>query len=110
MYIVSLMSIIATIGALTDEEISARLEQTRIYYRSTASVGWVANQHGMCAKGSAGFAQILDEAPVFNAEGRLNMGSLTKSMTCVVVAILLTQNKITGQVPVEYDSTSGNFG
>ena len=93
----------------TNEEISARMEQNRNYYGSTSSVGWVANLYGMCANGTSGYAQNLGEDPLFNADGRLVMGSLTKSMTVVLLSILLSQNKIFGQSPVE-SNTIGAFG
>ena len=101
---------IAITYGLTADDVNLRMEENRKYYNSTASAGWVSNMYGICSpEGSNGYAQVLNEDPLFNANGRLVMGSLTKSMTVVLLSILLSQNKIKGQVPVA-SNTTGTFG
>lgn len=74
-------------------------------YNSTAAIGYISSMYDMCAYGSAGYAQT-PSGPAFDPEGRLVMGSLTKSMTVTLLAQLLSQNKIRNQTA----SKSPNYG
>ena len=110
-FILSLLAVSSTMYyALTEDDVNLRLEENWKYFDGTASAGWVANMYGMCSpQGSSGYAQVLNEDPLFNASKRLVMGSLTKSMTVVLLSMLLSENKIEGQSPVQ-SNTTGTFG
>lgn len=92
----------ATSPSTSKLEPSATLDaQIAIYvrdYNSTAAIGYISSMYDMCAFGSSGYAQT-PLGPAFDPKGRIAMGSLTKSMTVVLLAQLLNQNKINGQYP-----------
>lgn len=93
----------------SDGKLNTQLNQLRIQYNSTGLMGYIANLCDVCAYGSAGYAQVLGEEPLFDAEGRQNFGSLTKSMTSTLMAILLAKNKIINQLKGEkgWETTLG---
>jgi len=95
--------------AAEDGVLKAHLEELRVKYNSTAAVGYVANPEALCAYAAAGFAQELNKAPAFDVDGRQNFGSITKSLTVTLLAILLAENKIRGQVTGEksWETTLG---
>jgi CubicO group peptidase (beta-lactamase class C family) len=65
-------------------------------YNSTGCGAYVGNLDRICALGSGGYAQKLKNPP-FQINGRLSMGSNTKSMTATVVAILLESATISAK-------------
>jgi len=95
--------------AAQNEDLKAHLEELRVKYNSTAAVGYVSNSEALCAYAAAGFAQELNKAPAFDVDGRQSFGSLTKSMTVTLMAILLSENKIRGQIVGEksWETTLG---
>jgi CubicO group peptidase (beta-lactamase class C family) len=88
---------VAPEAATADALLSAKMEEFYVAYNATAAVSYVANQHEVCASGSAGSAQEVDQEPDYNKLGRQHMGSNTKSMTATLVGILLEQNKVLNQ-------------
>lgn len=76
--------------------LSQKMEEFVKKYNSTAAASYVANAEKICSYGSAGYAQV-GQKPEFNVEGRIHMGSNTKSMTAVLVGILLEGNLVRGQ-------------
>jgi CubicO group peptidase (beta-lactamase class C family) len=76
--------------------LSAAMEEFVERYNSSAAAAYVANAGGICSAGSAGYAQG-EGGPAFDLGGRVHMGSNTKSMTAVLVGVLLEKNQVRGQ-------------
>jgi hypothetical protein len=85
-------NVVASNSAL-DAEMKTFVE----YYNSTAASSYYADSTHICASGSYGYAQVDKEEPLYDLYGRSSMGSNTKSMTSVLVAILLENNLVRGQ-------------
>ena len=91
--LVTICSSLSSSSAL-DQEMKKFVEK----YNSTAAASYFADSAHVCEAGSYGFAQVNEQQPEYDLYGRSSMGSNTKSLTSVLIAILLEKELVRGQM------------
>jgi CubicO group peptidase (beta-lactamase class C family) len=84
-------------SSTADNQLSAEMELFVGAYNSTGASSYVADTTHICAAGSYGSAQVVGDPPPYDLMGRSHMGSNTKSMTAVLLAVLLEKGLVRGQ-------------
>mmetsp|Transcript_9430 Transcript_9430/g.17652 ORF Transcript_9430/g.17652 Transcript_9430/m.17652 type:complete len:471 (+) Transcript_9430:32-1444(+) len=86
-----------SIAISSNPSLDAEMQQFVEQYNSTAASSYYADSTHICAAGSYGYAQVINEEPVYDLYGRSSMGSNTKSMSSALIAVLLENNLVRGQ-------------
>lgn len=92
-----LFGTIGSYGMVSNSALDMEMKTFVEKYNSTAASSYLADANHICDFGSYGFAQEDKEEPFYDIYGRSHMGSNTKSLSSVLVAILLENNLVRGQ-------------
>ena len=108
------VAVAATVATNVHADIDNDLAQAVAGFTSPGAAAWSADAlGGVCASGSAGAAHDMGEKPPFvgpTAGGELSFGSLTKSMTAVLVGLAVAEGRVPGQKPASEDGWLTTLG